>query len=274
MRRCSVPGARAPSGRARTSGGACRVWWRAAMRAAPRSRSPLPAISCSSRRKSTSGHCAPRSWHAIRITGADSRRRWLPLRSRAPRPPSPLGPAADPSPVITPVRDESAAFAPFERLAAREARPELMALLDAANERRLPHLLDDTLLTLGAGEGGRDFELAALPDVADVPWGELRDIPTAVVTGSNGKTTTVRLLRACARGPGPGARLARRLLLHRRGVPRPAARGNRGLLRPGGCASRAARAPRPGRDRGNRARRHSATRTRSVRGAGGARHPL
>ena len=115
---------------------------------------------------------------------------------------SALEDAADASAVITPVLDESAAFARFERLAAREARPELMALLDAANERRLPHLLDDTLLTLGAGEGGRDFELAALPDVADVPWGELRDIPTAVVTGSNGKTTTVRLLSACARAHG------------------------------------------------------------------------
>jgi cyanophycin synthetase len=34
--------------------------------------------------------------------------------------------------------------------------------------------------------------------VAAVPWQELRDIPTAIVTGSNGKTTTVRLLAACA----------------------------------------------------------------------------
>jgi cyanophycin synthetase len=115
---------------------------------------------------------------------------------------SALEDAADASAVITPVLDEPAALARFERLAAREARPPLMALLDAATARRLPHTLDDTLLTLGAGAGGRDFELAALPDVADVPWGELRDIPTAVVTGSNGKTTTVRLLSACARAHG------------------------------------------------------------------------
>ncbi len=115
---------------------------------------------------------------------------------------SALEDAADTSALITPVLDEPAALARFERLAAREARPALRALLDAANARRLPHLLDDTLLTLGAGEGGRDFELSALPEVADVPWGELRDIPTAVVTGSNGKTTTVRLLSACARAHG------------------------------------------------------------------------
>src|SRR5580693_5019209 len=103
---------------------------------------------------------------------------------------------------LKPALDEPAAFARFERLAAREARPPLMALLDAANARRLPHALDDTLLTLGAGAGGRDFELAALPEVAAVAWGELRDIPTAVVTGSNGKTTTVRLLSACTRAHG------------------------------------------------------------------------
>jgi cyanophycin synthetase len=110
--------------------------------------------------------------------------------------------AADAAAVLKPALDEPAAFARFERLATREARPELMALLDAANARRLPHALDDTLLTLGAGAGGRDFELAALPEVAAVAWGELRDIPTAVVTGSNGKTTTVRLLSACARAHG------------------------------------------------------------------------
>jgi UDP-N-acetylmuramyl tripeptide synthase len=63
-------------------------------------------------------------------------------------------------------------------------------------------VLDDVDLTLGTGAGGRTFPLAALPAVADVPWEQLRDIPTALVTGSNGKTTTVRLLAACARANG------------------------------------------------------------------------
>ena len=50
--------------------------------------------------------------------------------------------------------------------------------------------------------GGRSFALTALPPIAEVPWQDLRDIPTAIVTGSNGKTTTVRLLAACARAHG------------------------------------------------------------------------
>jgi cyanophycin synthetase len=103
---------------------------------------------------------------------------------------------------IQPVLEESAALARFERLAAVEARPTLLALLEEAAARALPHVIDETELTLGAGIGGRTFSLTALPDVAEVRWQELRDIPTAIVTGSNGKTTTVRLLAACARQQG------------------------------------------------------------------------
>ena len=99
---------------------------------------------------------------------------------------------------IPPVLEEQAALARFERLAAREARPQLRALLAAAAARGLPHVLDDEILTLGAGAGGRDFALSTLPDLAEVSWQSLHGIPTALVTGSNGKTTTVRLIAACA----------------------------------------------------------------------------
>jgi cyanophycin synthetase len=104
--------------------------------------------------------------------------------------------------VLQPVLEESAAFARFLQLAVLEAQPKLRALLAAAAARALPHVLDESELTLGAGVGGRSFPLDALPDVADVPWEKLRNIPTAVVTGSNGKTTTVRLVAACARAHG------------------------------------------------------------------------
>lgn len=100
--------------------------------------------------------------------------------------------------VLTPVLEQSTALARLDELARREARPDLVRLLEACGARALPHVLDDELLTLGAGTGGRDFALAALPPPAAVPWGALHDIPTAVITGSNGKTTTVRLLAACA----------------------------------------------------------------------------
>lgn len=108
----------------------------------------------------------------------------------------------NPAAAIAPVLGESAAFARFSRLCALESRPRLRALLDEAATRGLPHALDESQLTLGAGAGARNFPLDALPDPAEVHWQDLRDIPTVLVTGSNGKTTTVRLLAACARAHG------------------------------------------------------------------------
>ena len=101
-----------------------------------------------------------------------------------------------------PVLDESAALARFARLSLLESRPTLRALIEAASVRHLPYVVDDSDLTLGAGEGAQTFSLEHLPASENVPWARLHDIPTAVVTGSNGKTTTVRLLAACARAQG------------------------------------------------------------------------
>ncbi len=101
-----------------------------------------------------------------------------------------------------PVLEETLAFARLRRLADLEARPALLRLLDAADARGLPYLLDETMLTLGAGAGGIGYPIGDLPAVVDVPWAGLREIPTVVVTGSNGKTTTVRLVAACARRQG------------------------------------------------------------------------
>lgn len=110
--------------------------------------------------------------------------------------------AAEEAQLIAPVLEESAALARLTRLAAREARPALRELLGAAAVRRLPFVLDEELLTLGAGTGGADFPPAELPAPDAVPWPQLHDIPTALVTGSNGKTTSVRLLAACLEAHG------------------------------------------------------------------------
>jgi len=118
-------------------------------------------------------------------------------REAAEHAPMPDGFAAAP-----PVIEEQAALARFEKLSNLEAATRLRALLAAADSRGLSHLVDDSLLTLGSGSSGRTWPLDALPDLDHVPWAELRNVPTAIVTGSNGKTTTVRLLAACARAHG------------------------------------------------------------------------
>ena len=100
------------------------------------------------------------------------------------------------------VLDESLAMARLRRLAAAEARPALRRLLRSALDRGLSHVLDDDELTLGSGRGSITWRLESLPDPTNVSWATVGDVPTAVVTGSNGKTTTVRLVAACAREQG------------------------------------------------------------------------
>jgi cyanophycin synthetase len=109
---------------------------------------------------------------------------------------------ANPSLSDPPVLDKSAALARFARLSLQESRPMLRRLIDAAAARHLPYVVDDSELTLGAGGGAQTFSLEHLPVTEQVPWSRLHDIPTVVVTGSNGKTTTVRLLAACGRAQG------------------------------------------------------------------------
>lgn len=79
-------------------------------------------------------------------------------------------------------------------LAKAEIIPALLPLLEAARTHGVPALHDEAMLTLGAGQGGRSWPLDALP--ATVDWSALHGIPTVIVTGSNGKTTTVRLVSA------------------------------------------------------------------------------
>ena len=104
--------------------------------------------------------------------------------------------------VAQPVLDEPAAFSRFTTLSKIESAPRLRSLVAAADERDLLHVLDDDQLTLGSGTGGRTWPVDALPEMSEVPWADLRDVPSAIVTGSNGKTTTVRLLAACVRAHG------------------------------------------------------------------------
>src|SRR5690606_12517647 len=83
-----------------------------------------------------------------------------------------------------------------------EASPALVALQAAATAHGLPCLPDDDEVSVGGGTGSRTWPVDALPDAVAVDWPALHAIPTALVTGSNGKTTTVRLLAAMARAHG------------------------------------------------------------------------
>jgi cyanophycin synthetase len=92
----------------------------------------------------------------------------------------------------------SQALERLKRKAAAERNPQLMSLLSAAHDAGLATYLDDNTLSVGGGHRSGSWPLAALPDaqVFARQRGELENIPVALVTGSNGKTTTVRLIAA------------------------------------------------------------------------------
>ncbi|HKU62756.1 MAG TPA: Mur ligase family protein [Gemmatimonadales bacterium] len=79
-----------------------------------------------------------------------------------------------------------------------ERNPALLAIRAAARTHGLNFLAGEEQVSAGSGTGSRVWPERELPDPEQVPWDRLHDIPIALVTGSNGKTTVVRLLAAMA----------------------------------------------------------------------------
>ena len=85
----------------------------------------------------------------------------------------------------------------------RGAQPDLAALFRAAQLRRIPSLLSEKELSLGEGANCKVYPFSDLPMPEEIAWRpKKRRIPIALVTGTNGKTTTVRLLARMFREAG------------------------------------------------------------------------
>jgi UDP-N-acetylmuramyl tripeptide synthase len=84
----------------------------------------------------------------------------------------------------------------------RERNPALLALRAAAEARSVTFLSDDEEASVGLGIGSKSWPVGALPQPEEVHWERVHDVPVVLVTGTNGKTTTVRLLAAMARASG------------------------------------------------------------------------
>jgi len=101
-----------------------------------------------------------------------------------------------------PAEDLASAAARLGEVIKHETNPALLALRDAAAAHDVMFLSDDDEASVGMGIGSCTWPVDALPTPGDVLWHEVHDVPLVMVTGTNGKTTTVRLLAAMVRASG------------------------------------------------------------------------
>ncbi len=97
----------------------------------------------------------------------------------------------------------------FEQAAVRltelirgERNPKLLDFIDGAEKHRVPWLCDDDNVSLGYGRYSRTWPVSDIPDAEAIDWNSVAAIPIGLVTGTNGKTTCVRLAAAILRAAG------------------------------------------------------------------------
>jgi cyanophycin synthetase len=89
---------------------------------------------------------------------------------------------------------------------AEEANPELMRLIKDAAAHGKTLLWDDDEVSVGLGSGSKTWAVREIPD--ELEWDQHHDVPIGLVTGTNGKTTTVRLATHIARAAGKNVGLS------------------------------------------------------------------
>ncbi len=92
------------------------------------------------------------------------------------------------------VEDFDSAVTRIRKCVDEEVNPPLLNLINEAEQRNVPWLSDDDNFSLGHGVGSQVWPISSLPDPAQLPWQQFKSVPMALVTGTNGKSTTVRIL--------------------------------------------------------------------------------
>ncbi len=88
-----------------------------------------------------------------------------------------------------------------------EASAHLLELEDEAAAHAVPFLWDDDEVSVGLGPTAQTWPADALPVVDQIDWASHGRIPIVLVTGTNGKSTTVRMLATVLRAAGMTAGL-------------------------------------------------------------------
>jgi len=87
-----------------------------------------------------------------------------------------------------------------------EQNPALLAMQHAAQDHHVPFLWDDDEVSVGFGNSAIVWQASSVPAPESVDWQQTSSIPLGIVTGTNGKSTTVRLAASilAAAGLRPG----------------------------------------------------------------------
>ncbi len=93
-------------------------------------------------------------------------------------------------------------IADLKQVMKQEANPALIALIKAAKAKGIDVLCDDDLVSIGHGSGSQTWPVASLPSPDMVDWRKIHNVPLALITGTNGKTTTTRLCAAIGTAAG------------------------------------------------------------------------
>jgi len=91
-------------------------------------------------------------------------------------------------------RTHDEALKHFKTALDQEANHRLLALQTEAMRRNCPFLWDDDEVSIGFGKHAQVWAADNLPQLEDIDWPVEGRIPVAMITGTNGKTTTSRML--------------------------------------------------------------------------------
>lgn len=92
-----------------------------------------------------------------------------------------------------PLPDLQSAIKSLEKQKSEEQNPPLLLLQQAAQSHKVPFLWDDDEVSVGFGKSAMVWPVSRLPSPDSIDWQNLGSIPLGIVTGTNGKSTTVRL---------------------------------------------------------------------------------
>ena len=90
----------------------------------------------------------------------------------------------------------------LQTITSEEKSSKLLDLQSAASAEHAVFLYDDDMVSVGLGKGCQQWPIDHVPEPEKLNWSEISSVPVALITGTNGKSTSIRLAAAIAQAAG------------------------------------------------------------------------